>query len=123
MIHQVIYNLMDNAIKFVNQNGYIEFGFRNIASRTEITIRNSGEGLAPDEMNKVFDRFYKTDKSRGLDKNGVGLGLNIVKTIINLHDGDIVVRSKKGEYTEFSITLKTGKPPVKPRRSPDKEQQ
>lgn len=122
LIHQVIYNLMDNAIKFVNQNGYIEFGFRNIASRTEITIRNSGEGLAPDEMNKVFDRFYKTDKSRGLDKNGVGLGLNIVKTIINLHDGDIVVRSKKGEYTEFSITLKTGKPPVKPRRSPDKEQ-
>ena len=66
---------------------------------------------------QVFDRFYKTDKSRGLDKNGVGLGLYIVRTVINLHDGEIKVRSKEGEYTEFVITLNTGKPPSKNRKS------
>lgn len=116
LIYQVIYNLMDNAVKFVSQNGVIEFAFKNIGSKTEIAIRNSGQGLAAEEMNKVFDRFYKTDRSRGLDKNGVGLGLYIVKTIINLHDGDVVVRSVEGEYTEFSITLDSSKPPAKSRK-------
>ncbi|EEG31742.1 ATPase/histidine kinase/DNA gyrase B/HSP90 domain protein [[Clostridium] methylpentosum DSM 5476] len=117
LIHQVIYNLMDNAIKFVNEGGYIEFSFQTIGRKTQIGIKNSGNGLSKQEMNKVFDRFYKTDKSRGLDKNGVGLGLYIVRTVINLHDGEIKVRSKEGEYTEFVITLNTGKPPSKNRKS------
>lgn len=121
LIHQVIYNLMDNAIKFVNEGGYIEFSFQTIGRKTQIGIKNSGNGLSKQEMNKVFDRFYKTDRSRGLDKNGVGLGLYIVKTVVSLHDGDIKVRSKEGEYTEFVITLSSGKPPVKNRKQmPDR---
>ena len=105
LVHQVIYNLIENAIKFVNKGGYIRFGFEPIGDKTVISIRNSGEGLSEEEMPLVFDRFYKTDKSRGLDATGVGLGLNIVSSIIRLHGGKIMVRSVKGEYTEFLFTL------------------
>lgn len=105
LIHQVMYNLIENAIKFVDDGGYIEFSFNPMGEMTVISIKNSGEGLSEDELPLVFDRFYKTDKSRGLDKQGVGLGLNIVRSIIKLHGGKIMVRSVKGEYTEFVFTL------------------
>lgn len=106
LIHQVIYNLTENAIKFVDDGGYIEFSFSPIGDRTVISIKNSGEGLSEEEMPLVFDRFYKTDKSRGLDATGVGLGLNIVSSIVRLHGGKITVKSVKGEYTEFMFTLR-----------------
>ena len=105
LIHQVVYNLIENAIKFVNDHGYIEFNFKPVGEMTVISIKNSGEGLSENELALVFDRFYKTDKSRGLDKQGVGLGLNIVRSIIKLHGGKIMVRSVEGEYTEFVFTL------------------
>ena len=105
LVHQVMYNLIENAIKFVDKGGYIEFHFEPEGNMTSISIRNSGEGLSEDELPLVFDRFYKTDKSRGLDKTGVGLGLNIVRSIIKLHGGKIMVRSVKNEYTEFVFTL------------------
>lgn len=105
LIHQVIYNLTDNAVKFVNDGGYIEFSYTSDSNYTYVTVRNSGQGLSKEEISKVFDRFYKTDRSRGLDKNGVGLGLYIVRTIVNLHGGDIVVRSAEGEYCEFTFSL------------------
>ncbi len=72
---------------------------------TYVGVRNSGEGIPKEEVPSVFDRFYKTDKSRSLDKQGVGLGLYIVKTIINLHRGDIIVNSVEGEYCEFVFSL------------------
>lgn len=105
LVHQVMYNLIENAIKFVDEDGYIRFTFTPTGDMTVISIKNSGEGLSEDELPLVFDRFYKTDKSRGLDKTGVGLGLNIVRSIIKLHGGKIMVRSVKGEYTEFIFTL------------------
>lgn len=105
LVQQVIYNLTENAVKFVNFGGYISYGFRKDGNMLFISIRNSGEGLKKNEINKVFDRFYKTDESRGKDKSGVGLGLSIVRSIIKLHDGSILVRSKPGEYTEFEFSL------------------
>ena len=105
LIHQVMYNLIENAIKFVNDGGYIEFTFTPVGYMTVISIKNSGEGLSEEELPLVFDRFYKTDKSRGLDAAGVGLGLNIVRSIIKLHNGKIMVRSVQGEYTEFVFTI------------------
>jgi signal transduction histidine kinase len=105
LIHQVIYNLLENAIKFVDKGGYIEFKFEEVGYITVIYIRNSGDGLSQEELSLVFDRFYKTDKSRGMDANGVGLGLNIVRSIIKLHGGKIQVRSVQGEYTEFVFSL------------------
>ncbi len=102
---QVIYNLTENAIKFANEGGYIEFSFNREGSKYQIGIKNSGKGLSKSEIPKVFDRFYKTDRSRSLDKSGVGLGLYIVKSIVNLHDGDIMVKSVEGSYCEFIFSL------------------
>ena len=113
LIQQVIYNLTENAVKFVNDGGYISYDFRSEDKNVFVTIRNSGEGLKKNEINKVFDRFYKTDESRGKDKTGVGLGLSIVRSIVKLHEGSILVRSKQGEYTEFEFSVPAGDPPAK----------
>ncbi|MGN0643062.1 MAG: sensor histidine kinase [Huintestinicola sp.] len=111
LIQQVIFNLTENAVKFVNDGGYISYEFQTDGNLTYVRVRNSGEGLKKNEINKVFDRFYKTDESRGKDKNGVGLGLSIVRSIIKLHEGSILVRSKTDEYVEFEFTLKTAPAP------------
>ena len=112
LIQQVIYNLTENAVKFVDEGGFISYSFQpSEDGMLHILIRNSGEGLKKNEMNKVFDRFYKTDESRGKDKTGVGLGLSIVRSIVKLHNGEILVRSKAGEYTEFEFTLKSAPQP------------
>ena len=109
LIHQVVYNLVDNAVKFVNEGGYLEFSFNVDGHMTYIGIRNSGEGLSKEEIPKVFDGCYKTDRARGIDKNGVGLGLYLVRSIINLHGGDIIVKSAQGEYTEFVFSVPTAR--------------
>ncbi|MBQ3048694.1 MAG: HAMP domain-containing histidine kinase [Oscillospiraceae bacterium] len=105
LIHQVVYNLVDNAVKFTNQGGYIEFEFNGDDKMIYVAVRNSGDGIPENELNKLFDRFYKTDRSRSLDKNGVGLGLYIVRTVIGLHGGEIRARSKQGEFTEFEFSI------------------
>lgn len=105
LIQQILYNLVENAVKFVNPKGYISFSFTKDQNNISVSIRNSGEGLTEDELPKVFDRFYKTDESHGKDTTGVGLGLAIVRSIINLHGGTILVKSKHLQYTEFTFTL------------------
>ena len=70
-----------------------------------VSIKNTGAGIAQHELPRLFDRFYKTDKSRSLDKTGVGLGLYIVQTIVNQHKGDLIVQSVEGEYTEFTFSV------------------
>lgn len=106
LIKQVVYNLTENAVKFVNEGGYIEFEFAEKEDMCSILIRNSGEGLKENEISKVFERFYKTDESRGIDPGGVGLGLPLVRSLIKLHGGTILVRSEPDRYTEFEFTLK-----------------
>ncbi len=105
MIHQVLYNLLENAVKFTNQNGYIEIILKDMNDRHMVSIRNSGPGIPADEVGMIFERFYKTDKSRSQDKNGMGLGLYIVKTIIKLHGGEITVSSVENEFTLFEFWL------------------
>ncbi|MEG0614390.1 MAG: HAMP domain-containing sensor histidine kinase [Oscillospiraceae bacterium] len=106
LIQQVIYNLVENAVKFVNESGTISFDFQSEdEEKITIAIRNSGEGLSREELPRVFDRFYKTDESHGKDKTGVGLGLAIVRSVMKLHGSQIMVKSIKGEYTEFSFQL------------------
>lgn len=111
LIQQALFNLVENAVKFTNEGGEISFSWMKEAAGTTLSIRNTGSGLSQEEMDKIFDRFYKTDTSRGLDSSGVGLGLNIVKTIVHLHNGSITVRSEQGKYTEFGITFPSSAPP------------
>lgn len=101
LMNQVLHNLLDNAIKFTNVGGNIHIRLSRENGRVYVSIRNTGEGIPADEMPRIFERFYKSDRSRSIDKNGVGLGLYIVHTVVRLHGGEIAVRSVPGEYTEF----------------------
>lgn len=105
MLYQVMYNLIENAVKFAPQNGYIEFMFSDDETYSSICVKNNGEGLTENEKSKVFNRFYKTSSSHSKDAIGAGLGLNIVRSIISIHKGTIKVDSVKGEYTQFSFSI------------------
>lgn len=105
LMQQVLYNLEENAIKFVNEGGELTLAVESDSKQACVRIRNSGEGLTEREISHVFERFYKTDASRGKDLTGVGLGLSIVHRIMVLHSGTVTVRSKPGEYTEFAVNL------------------
>jgi Signal transduction histidine kinase len=105
LLHQVMYNLIENAVKFVDEGGYIAFSVSDGIDRTGIAIENSGPGITSDDLPMIFERFYKTDKSRSLDKKGMGLGLFIVRTIIRLHGGEISVSSKVNEKTRFEFYI------------------
>ena len=113
LLHQVVYNLVENAVKFTNTEGYISFNVSDSIDRIVVTIENSGSGIQSDELPLVFEKFYKTDKSRSQDKNGMGLGLFLVRTIIKLHGGDISVSSVVNEYTRFSFYIPKPQEPPK----------
>ncbi|MBD5082635.1 MAG: HAMP domain-containing histidine kinase [Clostridiales bacterium] len=105
MIYQAIYNLFDNAVKFTNEDGYIEVSLVERSSDIEVSIKNSGEGIRQEELSKVFERFYKVDKSRSLDSKGAGLGLYIVKLMIEMHGGRVLAKSDSTETAEFTFNL------------------
>lgn len=105
LIGQVVYNLLDNAVKFVNVGGTLRLAISRQNGSVVCRFRNTGDGVAAEEMPHLFERFYKSDKSRSVDKSGVGLGLYIVNQMIQLHGGEISVRSESGNYTEFEIRL------------------
>ena len=104
-ITQVIYNLLDNAVKFARVGSCLTLRLYKDGKKAYVSIKDEGETIPPDDLPFIFDRFHKSDRSRSLDKDGVGLGLYLVKSIINSHDEDIAVRSEDG-ITEFVFTLK-----------------
>ena len=103
-ISQVIYNLLDNAVKFCPEKGTLRLSLRTSDSKIFVSIGNDGNTIPPEELSLLFDRFHKIDKSRTENRDGWGLGLYIVKTIIGLHGEDISVSSVNG-VTEFTFTL------------------
>lgn len=107
-IHQVLYNLIDNAVKFSHSNSEVRIETQKKGDRIFVSVKDSGIGIPKDATNKIFDRFYKTDISRGRDKKGTGLGLSISKEIINSHNQTINVVSTEGVGSEFVFTLKKG---------------
>ena len=120
LIHQVAYNLLDNAIKFTPAGGTIRFSVEKLGPEAEISIWNSGQGISPEALPYVFERFYKEDRSRGLHARGSGLGLNICKVLVNLAGGQIRVESQQGEWCRFVFTLPTCSPnPGGMKRLPD----
>lgn len=105
LIHQTIYNLVENAVKFTDNKGTIKFCFDHKDGFNVLSIENSGKGILPEDIRFVFDKFYKADKSRSTDKRSMGLGLYICRTVIMLHGGRITADSKPGEYCRFTFTL------------------
>ena len=103
-ITQVIYNLLDNAVKFCPEGGTLGLTIREGGSKAYVSVSNDGETIPPEELPLVFDRFHKLDKSRSKNRDGWGLGLYIVKTIVCSHGENISVTSKDGK-TEFTFTM------------------
>ena len=104
-IQQVMYNLLDNAIKFSPDNSVITIETTLRHEKVFISVKDQGVGIPRDSMKKIWERFYKTDSSRGKDKKGTGLGLSIVKEIIASHGEHINAISTEGVGTEFIFTL------------------
>ena len=103
-VSQVIYNLLDNAVKFCPDGGTLGLKIREGGNKAYISVSNDGETIPPEELPLVFDRFHKLDKSRSKNRDGWGLGLYIVKTIVCSHGENISVTSRDGK-TEFTFTM------------------
>ena len=104
-IHQVLYNLCENAVKFSYDEGAYNITIKDAGGTVDVSVYNEGIGIAPEDLPHIFDRFYKSDKSRGLDRSGVGLGLYIVKSICDALGAQIKVESERGKYCKFTLTL------------------
>jgi signal transduction histidine kinase len=105
-ITQVLINLLGNAVKFTPYKGTISIRIWKHQLRAYVEIKNSGKGIEPEKLQFIWDRFYKTDQSRSMDKSGFGLGLCIVKSIIDKHDQKIWAESVPDKYTLFTFSLK-----------------
>ncbi|MBQ3483795.1 MAG: HAMP domain-containing histidine kinase [Clostridia bacterium] len=109
-IYQILYNICDNAVKFSREGGRLALSLHEGKGRVTVCVFNEGEGIAAADLPFVFERFYKGDKSRGLDKSGVGLGLFISKTIMDAHRERIWVESEQGKSCAFYFTLALSEP-------------
>jgi len=107
-ITQVLLNLISNAIKYGNHNGWVEVSLSDVKKKVKIEIRDNGPGIAKEHINRVFERFYRVEKSRSKKQGGTGLGLAIVKHIIEGHDSRITIDSEINEGTTFTFYLDQG---------------
>lgn len=104
-MEQVLLNLIENAIKYGNEGGKVIVHFNEGKKYVEVSVRDNGPGIPQEHLNRIFERFYRVDKSRSKERGGTGLGLAIVKHIINAHDTKIAVMSKPDKGTTFSFKL------------------
>lgn len=117
-IHQILYNICDNAVKFSTPGGKLRMSFawspveHGRRRKATVTVYNEGQGIPAEDIPFVFERFYKSDKSRSLDKSGVGLGMFISKTIIEAHGETISVASDYGKNCSFTFTLTKADQPI-----------
>ena len=105
---QIFINLLTNSIKYGNEGGRTRITFIDLFDKMMIEVSDDGVGIAKDDIPRVFERFYRTDKSRSREQGGTGLGLSIVKHIIEAHNESITLRSEPGKGSTFSFTLTKG---------------
>ena len=107
LLYEVVYNLCDNAIKYNNPGGYVKVSVRENADNVQISVSDIGIGIAPEHQDKIFERFYRVDKSHSKQSGGTGLGLSIVKHAVQYHHGKITVDSDLDKGTDISIQFDT----------------
>ena len=107
LLYEVVYNLCDNAIKYNNPGGYVKVSVSENADNVQISVSDNGIGIAPEHQDKVFERFYRVDKSHSKQSGGTGLGLSIVKHAVQYHHGKITVDSDLDKGTNISIQFDT----------------
>ena len=104
----IIYNLCDNAIKYNKENGYVKVKVKNTDSGVELTVKDNGIGIPADHHSRIFERFYRVDKSHSKEVGGTGLGLSIVKHAVRLHNAEIKIKSQLGKGTKFTVLFPKG---------------
>ena len=104
-IYQVILNLVTNAIKYSEENTEVVLAFEQEGSKVEVFVKDYGAGISPEHLKRIFERFYRIDKSRSKDRGGTGLGLAIVKQIVEAHGSNVTVTSTVGKGSIFSFKL------------------
>ncbi|MPN19915.1 Alkaline phosphatase synthesis sensor protein PhoR [bioreactor metagenome] len=104
-ISQVMVNLVSNALKYTPAGGKVEVSATGSEGLAKITVKDSGEGIAKEDIPFIFERFYRADKSRSRQTGGLGLGLTITKAIVDSHKGTIQVESEPGKGTVFILSL------------------
>lgn len=104
-LEQMITNLVDNAIKFNREGGSVIVSIKSVSGFDHLAVTDTGEGIAPDHLQRIFERFYRTDRARSREIGGTGLGLAIVKHLARLHGGEVAVVSTVGKGTTFTIEL------------------
>ena len=104
-LQQVLFNLIENAIKYGRRSGRVTIGGKSSADKIEIFVRDDGPGIPAEARDRVFERFYRVDRARSRDTGGTGLGLSIVKHIVQAHGGEVWLESELDEGTVFHITL------------------
>ncbi|MCL1879475.1 MAG: ATP-binding protein [Actinomycetia bacterium] len=105
MLFELCYNLIDNAIKYNRPGGSIEVQLSSEQGQTQMTVRDTGIGIEPRHLDRIFERFYRVDPSRSKQRGGTGLGLSIVKHIVNFHNGSVRVESQPGVGTTVRVVL------------------
>ena len=113
-LHQVIFNLVSNAVKYSTENGQIQIDIHNISENVQLTVKDQGIGIAKEDISLIFERFYRTDRSRNRKTGGAGIGLTIAKAIVLAHGGSISVESEEGCGSCFTVALPKGHFPQYP---------
>lgn len=119
-LRTIIGNLLSNAVRYNRPEGWIKVSTRTLSDSLVLIIADSGIGIPPEDLDRIFERFYRVEKARSQDAGGTGLGLSIVKHLVQAMDGDIRVRSTLGEGTVFEITLRQPATTEAVRRGPTK---
>ena len=104
-LEQVAYNLMENAVKYTQQGGEIRVSLARVGKDALLTVSDNGQGISKENLDHVFERFYRVDKARSRDSGGTGLGLSIAQQIVTLHSGTIRAESEEGKGASFIVTL------------------
>jgi signal transduction histidine kinase len=106
LLYSVWENLLTNAIKYNVENGSIDITITSSPDSIEVQFKDSGIGMGREEIERIYDRFYRADPSRSKEVEGTGLGLSIVETIVQMHHGEIQVESSKESGTTFTVNLR-----------------
>jgi signal transduction histidine kinase len=104
-LEQVLTNLVDNAIKYSPKGGPVELRLRQHEGQAEVAVRDEGIGIAPDQIEHLFQAFFRVESSADRHTSGLGLGLHIAHELVRLHDGTITVESQPGQGSRFTVTL------------------
>jgi two-component system phosphate regulon sensor histidine kinase PhoR len=105
-LEQVLVNLLDNAVKYTPGNGSVTIFAAESGDMVQISVSDTGAGIPPKDLPRIFERFYRVDAARSREVEGTGLGLAIVKHIVQLHGGAVSAESTPGKGSTFSFTLK-----------------